>query len=94
MFSIEEDRAVSLDDIRQAKKKTVGTNQTLKALRQPSGRVVCVYVAKDAEPRVTEPVVQLASKLGVPIEWVDTMRQLGKACGIEVGAASACILAE
>ncbi|WP_041695514.1 ribosomal L7Ae/L30e/S12e/Gadd45 family protein [Alicyclobacillus acidocaldarius] len=85
---------MSLDDIRQAKKKTVGTNQTLKALRQPSGRVVCVYVAKDAEPRVTEPVVQLASKLGVSIEWVDTMRQLGEACGIEVGAASACILAE
>ncbi|EJY56849.1 ribosomal protein L7Ae/L30e/S12e/Gadd45 [Alicyclobacillus hesperidum URH17-3-68] len=43
---------------------------------------------------MTEPVVQLASKLGVPIEWVDTMRQLGKACGIEVGAATASILAE
>lgn len=94
MFSPKEDRAVSIDDIRQAKRKTIGTNQTLKALKQPSGRVLCVYVAKDAEPRVTEPVVQLASRLGVPIEWVDTMRQLGKACGIEVGAATASILAE
>lgn len=85
---------MSIDDIRQARKKTIGTNQTLKVLKQSTERVLCVYIARDAEPRVVEPVVQLATKQDVPVEWVDTMRQLGKACGIEVGAATASIVAD
>lgn len=85
---------MSIDDIRQAKKKTIGTNQTLKVLKQPNERVLCVYIARDAELRVTEPVLHLASRQGVEVEWVDTMKLLGKACGIEVGAATASIVAE
>ncbi|WAH37386.1 ribosomal L7Ae/L30e/S12e/Gadd45 family protein [Alicyclobacillus dauci] len=85
---------MSIDDIRQARKKTIGTNQTLKVLKQSTERVVRVYVARDAESRVVEPIVQLANKLGLPVEWVDSMRQLGKACGIEVGAATASIVAD
>jgi large subunit ribosomal protein L7A len=83
---------VSLDIIRQASKKTIGTNQTLKALKQSDERITIVYVARDAEARVIEPVLQLATKNGVQVEWVETMRQLGKACGIEVGAATASIV--
>ncbi|WP_067621077.1 ribosomal L7Ae/L30e/S12e/Gadd45 family protein [Alicyclobacillus acidiphilus] len=85
---------MSIDDIRQAKKKTIGTNQTLKVLKQSGERVLCVYIARDAESRVTDPVIHLASRQGIEIEWVDTMKQLGKACGIEVGAATASIVAD
>ncbi|MFB5192195.1 ribosomal L7Ae/L30e/S12e/Gadd45 family protein [Alicyclobacillus fastidiosus] len=85
---------MSLDDIRQARKKTIGTNQTLKVLKQSAEQIVRLYVARDAEARVIDPVVQLATKQRVPIEWVDTMRTLGKACGIEVGAATASIISE
>jgi ribosomal protein L7Ae-like RNA K-turn-binding protein len=31
---------------------------------------------------------------GIRIEYVDTMKQLGKAVGIEVGASAVCILRE
>ncbi|GMA50468.1 50S ribosomal protein L7ae [Alicyclobacillus contaminans] len=83
---------MSLDRIRLAKKRTIGTNQTTKALQQAAAKVL--YVARDAESRVTTPVIALAREQGVAVEWVDTMRQLGKACGIEVGAAMAAIIEE
>lgn len=82
---------VSLDDIRQARKKTIGTNQTLKVLKQSGEQVSRVYIARDAEAHVVDPVLQMATKAGVAVEWVESMRLLGKACGIEVGAATASI---
>ena len=87
---------MSLDRIRLAKRRTIGTNQTIKVLMQANAhaRVKQVFVAKDAERRVVNPIVALADEKGVPIEWVETMKQLGKACGIEVGAATAAVLEE
>ncbi len=81
---------MSLDRIRLARKRTIGTNQTTKALQQ--GQAEVVYVAKDAEHRVTAPIVSLANQRGLNVVWVDTMKQLGKACGIEVGAAAAAVI--
>jgi large subunit ribosomal protein L7A len=81
---------VSLDRIRLAKKRTIGTNQTAKALQQQA--VLYLYVAHDAEPRIVSPLVTLAQERGIEVEWVETMKQLGKACGIEVGAATAAVL--
>ncbi|MCL6454757.1 MAG: ribosomal L7Ae/L30e/S12e/Gadd45 family protein [Alicyclobacillus sp.] len=81
---------MSLDRIRLARKRTIGTNQTVKALQQ--NQVTSVYVARDAEARIVEPVLGLARLRGLDVIWVDTMKQLGKACGIEVGAAAAAIL--
>lgn len=81
-----------MDRIRLARKRTIGTNQTTKALQQSIAKKV--YVAKDAEARVTAPIVALAQERGVPVEWIDTMKQLGKACNIEVGAAAVAIIEE
>ena len=83
---------MSLERIRHATKRTIGINQTAKALQQSS--VLHVYVARDAETHVVTPIVSMANNLGVTVEWVETMKQLGKACGIEVGAATAAILEE
>ena len=38
-------------------------------------------------PRLLQPLVQEAVRQRVPLIQVDTMRQLGEACGISVGAA-------
>ena len=51
------------------------------------GRAKRVYMAKDADPRLLQPLVQEAVRQRVPLIQVDTMRQLGEACGISVGAA-------
>jgi large subunit ribosomal protein L7A len=36
-------------------------------------------------------VIKTAKELNVPITYVDSMRMLGKACGIDVGAATVAI---
>ncbi len=70
--------------------KVVGVKQLKKALRE--GRAAHVFVAEDAEERVTAPVMDLCRQTGVEVTMVPTMRQLGEACQIEVGAAVAGIL--
>ena len=65
----------------------VGIKQLKKALRD--SRIRSAYFALDADPAVTEPVAELCSHCEIPVAWVKTMAELGKACGIDVGAAAA-----
>jgi large subunit ribosomal protein L7A len=73
-----------------AKKKTIGTKQTMKAVEK--GQAKHVFVAADAEEHVLLPLVRLCREKGIPVLEIESMRELGKACGIEVGSASAAIL--
>ena len=68
----------------------VGAKQARRALS--SGRAEALFVADDADPRVTEPIQDLCEDLGVDIEEVETMAQLGQACGIAVGSAVAALV--
>lgn len=68
----------------------IGTKQTVKAVEL--GQATEVYVAEDGDQRLTSRIVMLCNKQGVKITYVDTMLNLGKACGIEVGAAMAAVL--
>lgn len=68
-------------------KKSIGTKQTVKAVEK--GLVAMAFIARDADERVVSPIRALCSQKGVPLEEVATMAELGKACGIEVGAAAA-----
>lgn len=77
--------------IREAR-KSVGTKQTLKMVEL--GKAAEVYVAQDADPRIKQRILDLCKKTGVKITYVDSMDWLGKACGIEVGAAMAATLNE
>ncbi len=73
-----------------SRKKTVGAKQTLKALER--GQAKAVFVAKDADRFVVDPILQLGLQKGIPIIQVETMQSLGKAFRIEVGCAVAAIL--
>jgi len=68
----------------------IGTKQTTKTVEQR--KATLVYVARDADPRITGKIVQLCEKNGVAVAWVDTMLELGETCGIEVGAAMAAVV--
>ena len=81
---------MSLEEIKRARVSVAGTRQTMKALE--NGSASTVYIAGDADGRVTAPVVQLCREKGVRIYNVDTMAELGKACNIKVGAAVAAII--
>ena len=72
------------------KKIVVGTKQLKKALR--NGRAEYVFLAENADPAVTEPIEELCLSGNIQIHWVGSMADLGRACGIEVGAAAAAVL--
>lgn len=67
----------------------IGTKQTLKSLK--NREIKEVVVAKDADRNVTQNILAAAKENEVPIYQVDSMKKLGKACGIDVGAATVAI---
>ncbi|NMD72357.1 50S ribosomal protein L7ae-like protein [Bacillus sp. DNRA2] len=80
---------MSYDKVLQAEHIIIGTKQTAKALK--SGSVIEVVVATDADLKVVSKVVQTAKEMDVPISYVDSMKKLGRACKIDVGAATVAI---
>lgn len=80
---------MSYEKVLQAKTTVIGTKQTVKALKQ--GTIREVVIAQDADPRLVSKVAIVAAEVNVPILYVDSMKKLGKACGIEVGAAAVAI---
>ncbi len=57
-----------------------------------AGKVFRVYLAKNADPAITEPICALCLQNQIDFAWVRSMADLGRACGIEVGAAAAAAL--
>ena len=78
-----------LQELKNAK-CVVGIKQLRKALRD--GNAAKVFIAEDADFHLTDPVKATCEETAVPTVLVPTMSELGKACGIEVGAAVAAIL--
>ncbi len=70
--------------------KAIGIKQTLKAVENNSAKVV--FIAKDADEKIVGSLRELCLSNSVKLEYIDTMKQLGKACGIEVGASAVCLL--
>ena len=73
-----------------SQEKVIGVKQSRKAVRE--GRAKRVYLACDADPAITEPVAVSCEAAGIPVETEHTMAQLGRACGIAVGAAVVTVL--
>ena len=70
--------------------RVVGLKQTRRAVMQGAARAV--YLASDADPRLTEPMEALCQAAGVAVVTDYTMAQLGRACSIAVGTAAAAAL--
>ena len=69
--------------------QVVGLKQVRRAVTE--GRVNLVFLACDADPRLTESLEALCNEHSVSVVWDYTMAQLGKACGIAVGTAAAAV---
>ena len=67
--------------------KVVGVKQVRRALN--TGRAKRLCLAKDADPQITRPLAEQAREQGVETVWLDSMKELGRDCGIAVGAAAA-----
>ena len=70
-------------------KPLVGLKQSRKAVAD--GTAECAYIAKNADPAITEPFATLCEEKGIKTVWAETMEELGHACGINVGAAVAVL---
>ncbi|AJD89445.1 MULTISPECIES: 50S ribosomal protein L7ae-like protein [Jeotgalibacillus] len=80
---------MSYEKVSQAKHIVVGSKQVVKALK--AGSVREVIVADDVDSHVVDRVLLTAEEMNVNVTHVDSMKKLGKACGIEVGAAAVAI---
>ena len=85
-------KGTSCDSLAQWRegKTVVGAKQLRKALL--GGRVSHVFLAKNADPALTEPIEALCLQHCVDCGWVNSMLELGQACGIDVGAAAAATI--
>jgi large subunit ribosomal protein L7A len=81
---------MSYEKVLQANKVIIGTKQTVKALME--GKVRELVVASDVDPKVTAKLINKALEMKIPVQYVDSKKKLGNACGIEVGASTVAII--
>lgn len=71
-------------------KKTVGIKQSTKALN--NNKVEKLFIAEDADDNLTQNMTQIAKAKSVDINYSYSMKELGEACKIDVGAAVVALL--
>ena len=71
--------------------RVAGVKQTRRAVQD--GRARRVFLAQDADPRLTDPIAELCRAREIPVERTPSMKELGDLCGIAVGSAAAALLA-
>lgn len=81
---------MSYEKVKQAEHFSVGLKQTLKAIEH--GKAQEIVIAKDADKKLINKVIQICNQKKINISYVDSMKQLGKACGIDVGASAIALL--
>lgn len=79
-----------MQELRTAGKRIVGLKQTVKTVK--NDRAMKVYIAKDADDFVRDSVLEACKAKNVQIIYVNTMKELGEACGIDIGASTAAVL--
>lgn len=70
--------------------KTIGLKQTARLVETDGA--ARVFIALDADERVVGKLRELCASKGVEVVPAESMKVLGKACGIDVGAAVAALL--
>lgn len=73
-----------------SKDKIVGVKQVKRALETDTAKIV--YIAKDAESKVTEEIAETCTEKQIQVFYVNNMKELGNACGIDVNAAVAALI--
>ncbi len=68
----------------------VGIKQTKKAVE--AGKAELVFIARDADGHVVFPLEKLCEEKSVAVEYVNNMKELAKACHVDVPTAVATIV--
>ncbi len=67
----------------------VGSRQVLRAIK--AGSLSVVYLANDSDTFNFQQILRAAEAAGVPVIRVESMKELGKACKVDVATATAGI---
>ena len=78
-----------LTELKQGK-KVVGLKQSQRAVS--AGQALKAFIARDAAPQLQADFAALCAEYAVETVTVDTMLELGQACGIKIGASVAVLL--
>ncbi|HNR04149.1 MAG TPA: ribosomal L7Ae/L30e/S12e/Gadd45 family protein [Bacillota bacterium] len=78
-----------MQELKAIHRRTVGLKQTVKAIK--SGTVKKVYLAEDADDFIKQSVLDVCRDRDIQIIYVSNMKELGDACGIDIGASTAAI---
>lgn len=78
--------------LKAARRKVVGSKQTIRAIT--SGEAKLVFIAADADARLREDIVRQATEHGIPVITIESMIAIGRACAIDVGSATAAVIEE
>lgn len=71
-------------------KKVVGTRETVRSIDKDL--VSQVFIARDAEKKTIQRVMELCREKSIPINEIETMEELGRLCSVQVSTAVAAIL--
>ena len=77
------------EDLKKLKKK-IGIKECQKAVENK--KVIKAFIAGDADEKVLKSFIELCKQNSIELNYVDTMKNLGKACGIDVGASTVVII--
>lgn len=70
-----------------SEKFIIGAKQVKNTIK--SGKASKVYVASDCDENVSKPVIELAEAHNLPLFYINTRKELGEMCGIDVKASCA-----
>ena len=79
-----------MENLKAAAKKAVGTKAVLRALTNQDA--ACVYVASDIDTFLYQKVTRACAEAAVPVNKVESNKELGKVCGLNIGCAAAAVL--
>lgn len=79
-----------MHELKQSKNKVVGLKQTVKVIKNNTASKV--YIAQDADEYIKSTVMDAVKNTDIQIIYINTMKELGEACGIDIGASTAAIV--
>ena len=79
-----------MEMLKAAAKKAVGTKEVLRALK--TNEAACAFVASDIDTFLYQKVTRACAEVFVPVIKVESNKELGKVCGLQIGCAAAAVL--
>lgn len=79
-----------MQELKASRNRIVGLKQTVKAINV--GTAKKVYLAEDADNFIKQSVLDACKGKNLQIIYIENMKDLGSACGINIGASTAAII--